>query len=146
MPEIRDLSAQLREATAERHAAVESLPFFLALRAEELPVQSAVSYLRGLAIVHAGIESCLNGASGLSRELWRPELERLPELLATLPTAARARRLGRAGVRSGTPSIPCGSSAPRSRGFSPRRKRPSTGSPAWQRLPSPMTRAHCQAA
>jgi heme oxygenase len=87
MPEVRDLAARLREATAERHAAVESLPFFLALRAEELPVQSAVSYLRGLAIVHAVLESCLSGRSGLSRELWRPGMERLPELLATFEAA-----------------------------------------------------------
>ncbi len=91
MPEVRELSVRLRESTAERHAAVESLPFFLALRADELPVQSVVSYLRGLAIVHAVLESCLNGGSGLSRELWRPGMERLPELLATFEAADVAR-------------------------------------------------------
>ncbi len=91
MPEVQALSARLREATAERHATVESLPFFLALRADELPVQSAVSYLRGLAIVHAVLESCLSGRSGLSHELWRPGMERLPELLATFEAADVAR-------------------------------------------------------
>ena len=76
------MSSTLREATSEAHAAVERTPFVLALAEGTLPKQSVVSYLRGLAIVHAVLERSLELAAVPG--LWDASLARLPALLADL--------------------------------------------------------------
>lgn len=50
---------QLREATRAQHDALEQRPFFRALKTHDLPRQSAVSYLRGLSVIHALAETAL---------------------------------------------------------------------------------------
>lgn len=81
------LAARLRAATRSRHDAVEALPYFVALRGDGLPRQSAVSYLRGLAIVHAVLESCLASSPSSLRILKRPKVQRTASLRATLAAA-----------------------------------------------------------
>ncbi len=76
------LSGALREATRDAHEAAERTPLSAALAEGTLPKQSAVSYLRGLAIVHAVLERSLELAA--IPGLWDPALARLPALLDDL--------------------------------------------------------------
>ena len=84
------LSARLRAATRSRHDAVEAVPFFVAMRRDDLPRQCAVSYLRGLTIVHAVLESCLSSASAGLPILQRAQARRSASLRATLEAADTA--------------------------------------------------------
>lgn len=81
------LAARLRAATRSRHEAVEALPYFVAMRSDVLPRQSVVSYLRGLAIVHAVLESCLGSAPASLQILKRPQMRRAASLRSTLAAA-----------------------------------------------------------
>ncbi len=58
-----DLGEQVRSETASLHKRLESLPYFQALHAGALPKVAIVSFLRGLAVVHALLERTLAGAS-----------------------------------------------------------------------------------
>lgn len=81
------LSGRLREATKARHDAVEKGAMFRALRTGELPRASMVSYLRGLAILHAVVETALARGFGASYGPWRAGSTRVDDLLATLEVA-----------------------------------------------------------
>lgn len=84
------LAALLRAATRSRHDGVEVLPYFVALRRDDLSRQCAISYLRGLMIVHAVLESCLSSAPANLRILKRPQMLRTASLRATLEAADAA--------------------------------------------------------
>lgn len=81
------LAGQLRDATRTQHDALDELPFFRALKADALPRQSAVSYLRGLAVVHALVETALARHSQGTLGPWQPGAGRLEDLQATLEAA-----------------------------------------------------------
>jgi heme oxygenase len=53
---LADLRERLRAETADLHEQLEALPFFRALHAGRLPKIAIISYLRGLAILHAILE------------------------------------------------------------------------------------------
>ena len=81
------LSDRVRWATKERHVALEQVPMFSALQAGELPRTSMVSYLRGLSIVHAVLETNFARRFGRSYGPWRAGSTRVEDLLATLEAA-----------------------------------------------------------
>jgi heme oxygenase len=60
---VADLGEQVRSETASLHKRLESLPYFQALHAGALPKVAIVSFLRGLAVVHALLERTLAGVS-----------------------------------------------------------------------------------
>ena len=86
-PQRPSLAERLRQSTKERHDAVERVALFRALRAGELPRTSLVSYLRGLTIVHAGLETALSRRFGASYGPWRAGSTRVDDLMATLEAA-----------------------------------------------------------
>lgn len=85
--DTRTLSIRLREATRSRHLAIEGLDFFQALQDHTLPRQAMVSYLRGLGILHALVETTLARTVGPVYGPWRKDRARLDGLLATLEAA-----------------------------------------------------------
>ncbi|MBA2668232.1 MAG: biliverdin-producing heme oxygenase [Trueperaceae bacterium] len=90
------LSQRLRAETRSDHDMVEEEPFFRAVRANTLPRQSMVSYLRGLTIVHAVIETAFERGFGLDVAPWRHALTRADDLIVTLDAAGA----------SGMPDVP----------------------------------------
>jgi len=90
-------SERLREATRSRHDAIEELAFFRRLRNHELPRQSVISYLRGLGIVHATLETSLVRCAGDSFGPWKKDHHAHGEELRATLAAAEA---------AGVPDIP----------------------------------------
>ncbi len=87
------LHATLRAETGAHHARLEGSPYVAALRAGTLPPLAALSFLRGLAIVHAGHERALTEASIPEvRSLAAEVSPRLPLLLADLERLDAARQ------------------------------------------------------
>ncbi len=78
---------RLRETTRSRHEAIEKLPFFESLTGHVLPRQSAVSYLRGMAVIHATVETSLRRAAGSTFGPWQQDCARLDDLQSTLANA-----------------------------------------------------------
>ena len=86
---MADLRARLRTETAGLHDRLEALPFFRALRAGELPKPALVSFLRGLAILHAVLERELSQVPHPRiAELGRCAEPKTPRLVADLAAAA----------------------------------------------------------
>lgn len=79
------LSEDLRAETFAAHAGLQAEPFFGALARCQLPLESYVGQLRGLAVVHGVLEQAL-GESAEPRvaAVWRDDLRRLPRLLLDL--------------------------------------------------------------
>jgi heme oxygenase len=71
----------LREGTREAHAALEALPFSLALQAGTLDHRGYVDFLRAMALLHEAVEGALDGSGdGTVAAVWHPGLRRLPAL------------------------------------------------------------------
>ena len=81
---------RLRRATRTRHEAIEKLDFFVSLTNHDLPKQSAVSYLRGMAVIHSTLETSLLRTAGADFGPWHQRCRRLDDLLATLANAGVA--------------------------------------------------------
>jgi len=83
-----NLSARLRASTAREHEQLETLPFFVALRAGTLPAPAALTFLRSLAIIHAVLERALADTPDASVSALRacapPKLPRLMDDLDRL--------------------------------------------------------------
>lgn len=89
-PNTSGLADKLRDATQAQHDALDHLPFFRALKTGTLPRQSALSYLRGLGVVHALVETALQRNVGDAFGPWQPGSGRLEDLEATLEAAGAA--------------------------------------------------------
>lgn len=72
------LMAQLKAATAAAHARVQTAPFFKALAAGQLPLESYVGQLRALLAIHGVIEPLLaDSTDPRIRAVWRADMARL---------------------------------------------------------------------
>ena len=76
-----------RAGTRRLHEAIEKLDFFVSLTDHDLPRQSAVSYLRGMAVIHSTLETSLLRTAGADFGPWHEGCRRLDDLLATLGNA-----------------------------------------------------------
>lgn len=79
---METLTERLRAGTRTTHEKLDELPFFRELNAGSLPRQAAVSYLRGLAVIHGVLERSLELA--VTADLWDRRTARLPALLSDL--------------------------------------------------------------
>lgn len=93
------LSESLKAATLGAHQAAERAPFFARALAGDLPKQSAVSYLRGLAVIHGALERALGRSAPPA--FWRPADARLAAVISDLE----------ANGAPGLPDIPAASDA-----------------------------------
>lgn len=93
------LSESLKAATLGAHAAAERAPFFARALAGDLPKQAAVSYLRGLAVIHGALERTLSRSAPPA--FWSPADARLEAVISDLEAAGA----------SGMPDIPAASDA-----------------------------------
>lgn len=86
---MESLQTRLKRATTAAHSRLETTPFTLALRAGQLPRESAVTYLTCLSIVHAAIERSLAQSSHpQNQEIYSHTSPKLPLLLADLALIA----------------------------------------------------------
>lgn len=80
-PEQPTLMEALKAATAEGHGRLESAPFFQALGAGRLPLESYVGQLRALAMIHGVLEQALAACTDPRvTSVWSPELCRQADL------------------------------------------------------------------
>ncbi len=76
---------KLRAACRGAHAKIDSLPFFKALMAHQLPLASYVGQLRALSIIHGVMEQELSTSTDPSvLQVWEERLRKLPWLQADL--------------------------------------------------------------
>ena len=76
---------ELRAATFGAHARLQAEPYFQALAACQLSLESYVGQLRALAVIHGALEQALDHSDD-SRvaSVWTPGRHRLPRLLEDL--------------------------------------------------------------
>ena len=88
---MSDLHELLKTRTAGLHERLETLPFFRALHDGDLPALAIVSFLEGLAIIHAVLERSLAEVlGGPIAELRQHVQPKIPLLLADLDTLGAA--------------------------------------------------------
>ncbi|MEI8041765.1 MAG: biliverdin-producing heme oxygenase [Verrucomicrobiota bacterium] len=76
-----NLMEELKAETFQAHARLQTLPFFQALAACQLPLESYVGQLRDLAVIHGVLEQALDqGTDARVAAVWRPDLRKLPLL------------------------------------------------------------------
>lgn len=79
------LMEHLKMATAGPHAQLEATPFFVALLAGQLPLESYVGQLRALAMAHSILEPALANCDDVAvASVWREDLRKLPLLQSDL--------------------------------------------------------------
>ena len=78
---LTQIMARLKAETKDYHSKLESLPYFKALIAHQLPLECYVNQLRALAVIHGVLENEI-AASGDRRvsAIWDNELRKLPLL------------------------------------------------------------------
>lgn len=75
------LMQELRAATAPAHAGLDGAPFFQALSAGELPLESYVGQLRALSVIHGVLEEALSTcADARVGSVWSDDMRKLPLL------------------------------------------------------------------
>ena len=75
------LMEELRAATYLAHARLQTAPFFEALAACQLPLESLVGQLRALSVIHAVIEQALESCPDVRvASVWHSDMRRLPRL------------------------------------------------------------------
>lgn len=75
------LMEELKAATFLPHARLQALPFFQALMACQLPLESYVGHLRSLSIVHGILEQALESSSDdRVASVWKDDMRKLPLL------------------------------------------------------------------
>ncbi len=75
------LMEELRAATHLIHTAIQSLPFFEALLACQLPLESYAGLLRALACIHRALETGIAAAAAPAvRQVWQDGMRKLPLL------------------------------------------------------------------
>ncbi len=80
-----EIMARLKESTKGRHARLESLPYFAALMAHQLPLECYVAQLRALAIIHGVMESEVASIDDTpAAKVWDERLRKLPLLESDL--------------------------------------------------------------
>ena len=76
-----NLMEELKAETFQAHSRIQTLPFFQALAACQLPLESYVGQLRDLAVIHGVLEQALDqGTDARVAAVWRPDLRKLPLL------------------------------------------------------------------
>ncbi len=79
------LMEELKAATFLPHARLQALPFFQALMACQLPLESYVGHLRSLSIVHGTLEQALESSKDdRVASVWKDDMRKLPLLQADL--------------------------------------------------------------
>jgi heme oxygenase len=79
------LVEELRAATFLAHARLQTAPFFQALTACQLPLESFVGQLRALSVIHTVIEQALESCPDQRvASVWNRDMRRLPRLLQDL--------------------------------------------------------------
>ena len=79
------LMEELKAATFLAHARLQSAPFFQALAACQLPLESYVGQLRALAVLHGVLEEALEGCPDERvASVWNRDMRKLPRLLKDL--------------------------------------------------------------
>ncbi|HEU4412573.1 MAG TPA: biliverdin-producing heme oxygenase [Polyangiaceae bacterium] len=112
------LMEQLRADTKGPHEALERLPYFEALRQGTLPREAYVNFLRALSLLHEALEDALGMAPGVTAEVWREGMSKVPLL---------ARDLGEIG--QGVPEVP--QAAARAIALAEQLRARATDDPAW---------------
>ena len=75
------LMEELKAATQPAHRRLETAPFFSALAACQLPLESYVGQLRALAVIHSVLEQALAScADPRIGSVWNCEMRKLPLL------------------------------------------------------------------
>ena len=75
------LMEELKAATSLAHAQLQTTPFFVALPACQLPLESYVGQLRALAVIHAVLEPALAASSHPALvAVWRADMRKTPWL------------------------------------------------------------------
>ena len=75
------LMEELRAATSLSHARLQATPFFQALAACQLPLESHVGQLRALAAIHGVLKQAMEGcADARAASVWRPEMCKVSQL------------------------------------------------------------------
>ncbi|MCB1769799.1 MAG: biliverdin-producing heme oxygenase [Candidatus Competibacteraceae bacterium] len=75
------LMTRLREATREAHEQIQKLPWFHALERCELPVESYVGQLRGMAVLHGILEhEAPTAHDARLNAVWREDMRRFPQI------------------------------------------------------------------
>jgi heme oxygenase len=79
------LMEELKSATFTAHARLQTAPFFQALAACQLPLESYVGQLRALSVIHGVIEGALeNCTDERIASVWNSDMRKLPLLLQDL--------------------------------------------------------------
>jgi heme oxygenase len=79
------LMEELKAATFPAHARLQSAPFFQALAACQLPLESYVGQLRALSVVHGALEQVLESCPDERiASVWNRDMRKLPRLLHDL--------------------------------------------------------------